>query len=262
MASPSIRPSALKGRREATACLAPLQAQASSVVIDHQAAAHGSDRAGSAPAPKAGRQSFNFSSGKDEIWRRHERELALSRERKVLVEDLPLPPRSPWCGGSFLKSEKFNGGMSSRVALAQLRILSCPIGQVIVPDRGQRGSVARPQGPPLDIAEPVEHEQRVIAGAPEMPIVGAAFLLAVGRALAQIHVEDDGLRRSPLMHLVDPLVRQIGEGDEPYAREWPQYLRKRMRWRSRGSSEVCQKLTLVKRFQNRGSRLTTAARSS
>jgi hypothetical protein len=42
------------GRREATACLAPLQAQASSVVIDHQAAAHGSDRAGSAPAPKAG----------------------------------------------------------------------------------------------------------------------------------------------------------------------------------------------------------------
>ena len=29
MASPSIRPSALKGRREATACLAPLQPQAS-----------------------------------------------------------------------------------------------------------------------------------------------------------------------------------------------------------------------------------------
>jgi hypothetical protein len=39
-----------------------------------------------------------------------------------------------------------------------------------------------------------------------MPIVGAAFLLAVGRALARIHVEYDGLRRSPLMHLVDPLA--------------------------------------------------------
>src|SRR5207249_5680539 len=41
--------------------------------------------------------------------------------------------------------------------------------------------VARPQGAPLDVAKLVEHEQRMIAGASEMPIVGAAFLLAVGR---------------------------------------------------------------------------------
>jgi hypothetical protein len=41
MAAPFIRPTALKGRREATARLAP--PQASSVVFDHQAAAHGSD---------------------------------------------------------------------------------------------------------------------------------------------------------------------------------------------------------------------------
>jgi len=36
---------------------------------------------------------------------------------------------------------------------------------------------------PFDIAELVEHEQRVITSAAEMPVVGAAFLLAVGRTL-------------------------------------------------------------------------------
>ena len=51
--------------------------------------------------------------------------------------------------------------------------------------------VARPQSAPLQIAELVEHEQRVIAGAAKMAVVGAAFLLAVGRALARIHVEHD-----------------------------------------------------------------------
>src|SRR3954451_4604771 len=38
--------------------------------------------------------------------------------------------------------------------------------------------VARPQRTSLDIAELIEHEQRVIAGAGEMSIIGAAFLLA------------------------------------------------------------------------------------
>jgi hypothetical protein len=55
--------------------------------------------------------------------------------------------------------------------------------------------IARPQGAALDIAELVEHEQRVITGAAEMPVVGAALLLAVGGALARIHVERDGGRR-------------------------------------------------------------------
>ena len=74
--------------------------------------------------------------------------------------------------------------------------------------------VAWPQDAALDIAELVEHEQRVVAGTAEVAVVGAAFLLAVGRALARIHVEHDHLRRSPLMHRVDPLARQIGEGGE------------------------------------------------
>jgi len=44
-----------------------------------------------------------------------------------------------------------------------------------------------------------------------MAIVGAAFLLAIGRALAQIHVEHHGFWRSPPVHLVYPLAGQIGE---------------------------------------------------
>src|ERR1051325_10870633 len=52
--------------------------------------------------------------------------------------------------------------------------------------------VAGPQRTPLDIAELVEHKQRMITGAAEMPIVGAAFLLAVSRAFARIHVEYNG----------------------------------------------------------------------
>jgi len=71
--------------------------------------------------------------------------------------------------------------------------------------------VAWPQGATLDIAKLVEHEQRVLAGAAEMSVVGAAFLLAVGRALARIHVEHDDPEQLPLLHLVDTLAGQIGE---------------------------------------------------
>jgi hypothetical protein len=44
-----------------------------------------------------------------------------------------------------------------------------------------------------------------------MAIEGAAFLLAIGQALARIHVEHDGLRRLPPVHLADPLTGKIGE---------------------------------------------------
>ena len=47
-----------------------------------------------------------------------------------------------------------------------------------------------------------------------MAVVGAAFLLAIGRALARIHVVHDHPRRSPLVHLVDALAGQIGECSE------------------------------------------------
>jgi hypothetical protein len=44
-----------------------------------------------------------------------------------------------------------------------------------------------------------------------MPVVGAAFLLAVGGALARIHVQHDDPGWSPLVHFVDPPSGQIGE---------------------------------------------------
>src|SRR3954447_22044542 len=48
--------------------------------------------------------------------------------------------------------------------------------------------VTRSQRAPFDIAELVEHEQRVIAGAGEMAVIGAAFLLPIEPAPAQAGV--------------------------------------------------------------------------
>src|SRR5215213_3656820 len=53
--------------------------------------------------------------------------------------------------------------------------------------------VARPQRAPLDIAELVEHKQRMITGAGKVAVISTAFLLPVGRALARIHIEHNGL---------------------------------------------------------------------
>src|SRR4051794_6206278 len=74
--------------------------------------------------------------------------------------------------------------------------------------------VARSQRAPFDIAELVEHEERVVAGAAKVAIIGTAFLFAIGRAFARIHVEYDGLRPSPPAHFVNPLTGQIGESDK------------------------------------------------
>jgi hypothetical protein len=77
-----------------------------------------------------------------------------------------------------------------------------------------RMDVSGPPGAPLQIAELVEVKHRVIAGAAEMAVVGAAFLVAVGRAFARIHVQHDDPRLTPLVHRLDPLARQIGAGSE------------------------------------------------
>src|SRR4051812_28885054 len=64
--------------------------------------------------------------------------------------------------------------------------------QHLTPALGGVG-VAGPQGTPLQVAELVEHEERMVAGAAEVAIVGAARLLAVGRADAGVHVQHDPL---------------------------------------------------------------------
>ena len=45
----------------------------------------------------------------------------------------------------------------------------------------------------FQIAELIEDEQRVMAGAAEVTIVGRTFLLAIGWADAGIHIQHDGL---------------------------------------------------------------------
>ncbi len=44
----------------------------------------------------------------------------------------------------------------------------------------------------------------MIAGATEVPVVGRAFLITVGWADDAVHVENDHLRRTTVVHLVDP----------------------------------------------------------
>ena len=45
-----------------------------------------------------------------------------------------------------------------------------------------------------------------------MPIVGRALLIAVGRALGAVHIEDDDLRLLAFMNPVDPDPREVGTG--------------------------------------------------
>jgi hypothetical protein len=71
--------------------------------------------------------------------------------------------------------------------------------------------VAGPQGAALRITELVEDEQRVIAGAAEVAVVGAALLLAVSRTDARIHIEHDHLHGPAGMHGVDPAPGEISE---------------------------------------------------
>jgi len=72
--------------------------------------------------------------------------------------------------------------------------------------------------------------------------LGAAFLLALGRALARIHVEHDPLRRSALMHLVDPLAEQIGERARLSAR-LSHFVSKRPIWQAEAADPVITRLT-------------------
>jgi hypothetical protein len=71
--------------------------------------------------------------------------------------------------------------------------------------------VAGTKGAAFQIAELVEEEQRMIAGAGVMAVPDAHLLLAVRRADARIHVEHDASGRATAMHSVDPLPGKIEE---------------------------------------------------
>ena len=61
------------------------------------------------------------------------------------------------------------------------------------------------QGTPFKVTELVEQEQGMVASAAEVSVVDRSFLVAMGRADAWVHVENDLRRRVPVMNLVDPL---------------------------------------------------------
>jgi hypothetical protein len=66
----------------------------------------------------------------------------------------------------------------------------------------------------FQIAELVEHEQRMIAGTGEVPVVGRTLLLTVGGADTRIHVKNNHARRLAAMNPVDPSTGEIGEHGE------------------------------------------------
>jgi len=94
--------------------------------------------------------------------------------------------------------------------------------------------VAGTQRAAFQIAELVEHEQRMIAGASVMTVPDAHLLLPMGRADARIHVEHDATRRPSSVHQVDPVAREVGQSGEvricrkPLRLETPH-----LAWRSR-----------------------------
>ena len=67
-------------------------------------------------------------------------------------------------------------------------------------------NVARAQSAAFQIAELVEHEQRMIAGAFEVSVPDAHLLFAVRRAHARIHIEHNASGRTTGMNFVDPLA--------------------------------------------------------
>src|SRR2546421_8867680 len=64
--------------------------------------------------------------------------------------------------------------------------------------------VAGTQRAAFQIAELVEYEQRMIAGAGVMAVPGAVLLFAVRRTHARIHVEHDAFPRTAAMDRIDP----------------------------------------------------------
>ncbi len=56
----------------------------------------------------------------------------------------------------------------------------------------------------------------MIAGASEVSVVGRSFLVAVGRADATVHVENDLRRRAMAVHTVDPMPGKIGKRGEVF----------------------------------------------
>src|SRR5262249_55030803 len=71
--------------------------------------------------------------------------------------------------------------------------------------------VAGAQNAAFQVAELVEHEKRMVAGAFVMAVPNTHLLFAVRRAHARIHVEHDATGRPSAVHKIDPLTGQVGK---------------------------------------------------
>ena len=92
--------------------------------------------------------------------------------------------------------------------------------QNVVPSVGAV-NVTGTQRASFKIAELIEHEQRMIAGALVVAVPDAILLLALGRADAGIRVEQDTARRTAGVNAIDPHSRKIGEGGQVLFRRQP-----------------------------------------
>jgi hypothetical protein len=91
-----------------------------------------------------------------------------------------------------------------------------------------------------------------------MTVIGPTLLLAVGRALAQIHVEHDRLRQSPLVYLVDPVAGQIGErGKVRFSGRLSHFVSKRPIWLAEAAHPMIARPPTTRRIA--GSRLSLSA---
>ena len=87
-------------------------------------------------------------------------------------------------------------------------------GSKYAPPELRAGVIAAPQHGTFEVAELIEHEQRVVTGTLEVPVVGRALLLSIGLADRAIHVEDQLFGRLAPMDLVDPLAGKIHQRRE------------------------------------------------
>ena len=83
------------------------------------------------------------------------------------------------------------GGVGAKIPALSLATIAGDHRFQYVASIGGAVGVTGPQRAPLQVAELVEQEQRVIAGAAEVAVVGDAILDAVRLADAVVHVEQD-----------------------------------------------------------------------
>ena len=104
------------------------------------------------------------------------------------------------------------GGIGTEVAALELPPIAGHDRLNLVLPTVRRMDVARTQHAAFQITELIEHEQRVIAGASEVPVVGRALLISVARWLIlESIVENNCPRRLAAMNAVDLPTGEIGK---------------------------------------------------